>query len=150
MNKYVLSIALLIILALQVQAQPTVRVGVLKFGTVNWEIDVIKHHQLDKKYQFDLDVTALASKNASAVALQSNAVNIILTDWLWVNRQRFENKMYTIFPTSMTTGGLYIAASSDIQSLGDLKGKKIGIAGGAVDKSWLLLQAYSQKNMDLI
>lgn len=149
MNKYVLSIALLIILALQVQAQPTVRVGVLKFGTVNWEIDVIKHHQLDKKYQFDLDVTALASKNASAVALQSNAVDIILTDWLWVNRQRFENKMYTIFPTSMTTGGLYIAASSDIQSLGDLKGKKIGIAGGAVDKSWLLLQAYSQKKYGL-
>ena len=26
----------------------TVRVGVLKFGTVNWELDVIKQHGLDK------------------------------------------------------------------------------------------------------
>ena len=55
MIKYVLSIALSIVFALSVQAQPTVRVGVLKFGTVNWEIDVIKHHQLDKKYQFKIN-----------------------------------------------------------------------------------------------
>ncbi|MCI2282811.1 ABC transporter substrate-binding protein [Colwellia sp. MSW7] len=149
MNKCFFSIALFILLSLQVQAQPTVRVGVLKFGTVNWEIDVIKHHQLDKKYQFNLEVTPLASKNASAVALQSNAVDIILTDWLWVNRQRFEQKNYTIFPTSMTTGGLYVAANSGVESLADLKGKKIGIAGGAVDKSRLLLQAYSQKKYGL-
>ena len=149
MNKCFFSIALFILLSLQVQAQPTVRVGVLKFGTVNWEIDVIKHHQLDKKYKFNLEVTPLASKNASAVALQSNAVDIILTDWLWVNRQRFEQKNYTIFPTSMTTGGLYVDANSGIESLADLKGKKIGIAGGAVDKSWLLLQAYSQKKYGL-
>ena len=100
MNKCFFSIALFILLSLEVQAQPTVRVGVLKFGTVNWEIDVIKHHQLDKKYKFNLEVTPLASKNASAVALQSNAVDIILTDWLWVNRQRFEQKSYQ-------TNGLY-------------------------------------------
>lgn len=149
MIKYVLSIALSIVFALSVQAQPTVRVGVLKFGTVNWEIDVIKHHQLDKKYQFSLEVTPLASKNASAVALQSNAVDIILTDWLWVNRQRFENKLYSIYPMSKTHGGLYIPAHSDINTIADLKGKKIGIAGGAVDKSWLLLQAYSQKKYGL-
>lgn len=149
MNKYVLSLALLILLALQVQAQPTVRVGVLKYGTVNWEIDVIKHHQLDKKYQFNLEVMPLASKNASAVALQSNAVDIILTDWLWVNRQRFENKLYSMYPMSKTHGGLYIPLNSDIKTIADLKGKKIGIAGGAVDKSWLLLQAYSKKKYGL-
>lgn len=133
----------------QSEVRPEVRVGVLKFGTVNWEIDVIKHHQLDKKYQFDLKVMSLASKNASAVALQSDAVDIILSDWLWVNRQRFENRHYTIFPTSMATGGLYVSASSAITSLADLKGQKVGIAGGAVDKSWLLLQAYSQKKYGL-
>tara|TARA_R110001592_G_scaffold45983_3_gene146656 strand:- start:1507 stop:2529 length:1023 start_codon:yes stop_codon:yes gene_type:complete len=149
MSKWFFSIVLFLFLSLPVLAQPKVRVGVLKYGTVNWEIDVIKHHQLDKKYQFELEVTALASKNASAVALQSNAVDIILSDWLWVNRQRFEHKMYTIFPTSMTTGGLYIPANSGIKSLADLKGKKIGIAGGAVDKSWLLLQAYSKKKYGL-
>ncbi len=136
-------------LSFHVVAQPEVRVGVLKFGTVNWEIDVIKYHQLDKKFQFDLTVTALASKNASAVALQSKAVDIILSDWLWVNRQRFEQRMYTMYPTSMATGGLYVSANSSVKSLADLEGKKVGIAGGAVDKSWLLLQAYSQKKYGL-
>ena len=145
MSKWFIGLMVFVFLSSYVVAQPEVRVGVLKYGTVNWEIDVIKHHQLDKKFQFDLTVTALASKNASAVALQSKAVDIILSDWLWVNRQRFEQRMYTMYPTSMATGGLYVSANSAVKSLADLKGKKVGIAGGAVDKSWLLLQAYSQK-----
>lgn len=153
MNKCFVSIVLCFLLSFNADAVvdvvPEVRVGVLKYGTVNWEIDVIKHYQLDKKYQFELKVTSLSSKNASAVALQSDAVDIILSDWLWVNRQRFDQRMYTMFPTSMATGGLYISASSSVTSLVDLKGKKIGIAGGPVDKSWLLLQAYSQKKYGL-
>ncbi len=122
-----------------------VRVGVLKYGTVNWEIEVIKHYQLDKKYNFNLQITPLSNKNASAVALQSNAVDIILGDWLWVNRQRFNGKNYTLFPTSIASGGLYIEEKSDIKSVQDLKQTKIGIAGGSVDKNWLLLQAYTKK-----
>ena len=149
MSKWFIGLMVCFFLSSYVVAQPEVRVGVLKFGTVNWEIDVIKHHQLDKKFQFDLTVMALASKNASAVALQSKAVDIILSDWLWVNRQRFEQRMYTMYPTSMATGGLYVSANSAVKSLADLKGKKVGIAGGAVDKSWLLLQAYSQKKYGL-
>src|SRR3712207_7560927 len=27
----------------------TLKVGVLQFGTVNWELDVIKHHALDER-----------------------------------------------------------------------------------------------------
>lgn len=128
---------------------PKVKVGVLKYGTVNWEIAVIKHHQLDKKYQFDLQVMPLSNKNASAVALQSKAVDIILSDWLWVNRQRFEGKNYTLFPTSIASGGLYISGDSTASLLPDLKQMKIGVAGGAVDKNWLLLQAYGQKKYQL-
>jgi len=128
-----------------VNASPEVKVGVLKYGTVNWEVDVIKHHKLDKKYNFDLNVVSLGSKNASAVALQSQAVDIILSDWLWVNRQRFNDKNYTIFPTTIVTGGLFVAGDSTIRTIPELEHQKIGIAGGAVDKSWLLLQAYSKK-----
>jgi len=124
---------------------PEVNIGVLQYGTVNWEVDVIKHHQLDKKYNFNLKVMRVGNKNASAVALQSQAVDIILGDWLWVTRQRFNQKNYTIFPTSIATGGLYIARDSKIDALPALKQLKVGIAGGAVDKNWLLLQAYSQK-----
>lgn len=145
MNNTLGSLVLLILLPFVANALPEVRVGVLKYGTVNWEVDVIKHHALDKKYQFELNVMPLGSKNASAVALQSEAVDIILSDWLWVNRQRFEDRNYTMFPTSIATGGLYVAAQSGVTSLASFKQQKIGIAGGAVDKNWLLLQAYSKQ-----
>lgn len=85
---------------------PVVRVGVLKFGTINWEMDVIKRHQLDQKAGFKLDVVPLASKNASSVALQGEAVDIILSDWVWVSRQRASGKTYAISPTSATAGGM--------------------------------------------
>jgi len=39
----------------------TVRVGVLEFGTVNWELDVIKHHGLDTERGFTLEVQGFAS-----------------------------------------------------------------------------------------
>ena len=126
------------------QKSPNVRLGVLKYGTVNWEVDVIKHHKLDKKYGFTLDVLSLGSKNASAVALQSDAVDIILTDWLWVNRQRANDKDITLFPTSIATGGLYVANDSPAKDVRDLANKRVGIAGGEVDKNWLLLQAYAK------
>lgn len=128
---------------------PQIRLGVLKYGTVNWEIDVIKHYQLDKKYNFNLQVMPLSNKNASAVALQSKAVDIILGDWLWVNRQRFNDKKYTSIPTSIASGGLYIKNASKIKSLTSLNQAKIGVAGGSVDKNWLLLQAYAQKKHQL-
>jgi len=34
-----------------------------------------------------------------------------------------------------------VAADAPTRSLGDLKGKKLGVAGGPLDKSWLLLRA---------
>jgi len=128
---------------------PKIRVGVLKYGTVNWEIAVIKHYQLDKKYNFNLEVMPLSNKNASAVALQSKAVDIILGDWLWVNRQRFNDKNYTLVPTSIASGGLYVTGDSTAKSLHDLTQAKIGVAGGSVDKNWLLLQSYAQKKHQL-
>ena len=148
MHKMVKNLTMLLAMvccAFSVHALPEIKVGVLKFGTANWEINVIKHHQLDKKYQFDLTVLPLGSKNASAVALQSKAVDVILSDWLWVNRQRFNDKNYTLFPTSRATGGLYVSTQLPLTSVLSLKDRKIGVAGGAVDKNWLLLQAYSQK-----
>ena len=44
-----------------------------------------------------------------------------------------------------------VPANSPIKTLGDLKGKKLGVAGGPLDKSWLLLVAYALRtaNLDL-
>lgn len=127
---------------------PAVKVGVLKFGTINWEMDVIKRHKLDEKAGFILDITPLASKNASSVALQGNAVDVIFSDWVWVSRQRAAGKTYTLSPTSATAGGLFAAGDITLSSPCDIEGKTLGIAGGAVDKTWLLYQVFCEANED--
>ena len=123
----------------------TVRVGVLEFGTVNWELDVIKHHGLDKERGFELEVQGFGSGQATNVALQGEAVDSIVDDYLWVSRQRHDGQMLTFLPYSSTVGALMVPPDSDIQSLADLQGKKVGVAGGPLDKSWLLLQGLAAK-----
>lgn len=118
-----------------------VRVGLLKFGTVNREMAVVREEGLDRKHGVDVQVTELASTNAVSVALQGGAVDLIVGDWIWVNRQRADGREFSFFPYSLAVGGLYVRPDAGIGSLSDLKGRKLGIAGGPVDKSWLLLQA---------
>ena len=134
--------------AAEAHAEPaTVRAGVLSYGTVNWELNVVKHHGLDRKEGVELLVTKLGGKNASAVALQGGAVDVIVTDWIWVSRQRASGTDYTFVPHSVAVGGLMVRPDSGIKSIGDLRGRKIGIAGGPVDKSWLMLRAYAMKSI---
>jgi len=132
-------------------AADKIRIAVLKFGTVNWEMDVIKRHQLDLEQGFELDVIELAGKQATMVALQSGAVDIAITDWIWVSRQRAEGRPFTFVPYSTAVGALVASPDSGIDSLPDLKGKRLGIAGGPLDKSWLLFQALAGRDfgMDL-
>ena len=122
-----------------------IRLAVLKYGTVNWELNVIKEHGLDKKYGIELDITYLTNKNASAIALMSNAVDMIVTDWVWVSRQREKGKDFTLIPYSTAAGALMVPNDSPITSLSNLKDTQIGIAGGSIDKSWILIRAYTMK-----
>jgi NitT/TauT family transport system substrate-binding protein len=127
----------------------TVRVGVLEFGTVNWELDVIKHHELDAKHDFTLQVQGFGSGQATNVALQGDAVDAIVDDYLWVSRQRADGELLTFIPYSSAVGTVMVPPDSDIASLADLKGKKIGIAGGPIDKSWLLIRGLATKRYDI-
>jgi NitT/TauT family transport system substrate-binding protein len=121
--------------------KPVIRVGVLKFGTVNWELDVIRHHKLDAAEGVEVEIVELAGNPATQVALQGGAVDMIVTDWLWVSRQRTQGADYTFIPYSTAVGKVMVPVGSPIASLGDLKGRKLGIAGSPLDKGWLMLRA---------
>ena len=124
-----------------------VRVGLLKFGTVNWEMDVIRIHGLAAREGIELEVRPLASVNAVNVALQGGAVDIIVNDWIWVSRQRAVGRDFTFVPYSLAVGSLMVPPDSGVNKLADLRGKRVGIAGGPVDKSWLLLQVYARQTL---
>lgn len=133
------------------QEPPTLRVGVLKFGTVSWEMQIIETHRLAEKRGLDLEIVPLASENALAVALQGGRVDLIVSDWLWVAHQRGANRRYQFAPYSLAVGAVMVDPAANIDNIGDLAGRKLGIAGGPVDKTWLLLRAYAQvtKGIDL-
>ncbi len=126
-------------------AADTVRIGVLKFGTVNWELDTIKHHKLDEKHGVNVDVRFFAGEDATNVAMMAGDVDIIVSDWLWVSRQRASGEDLTFVPYSSSVGAIMVRDGSAIKSLADLKGKKIGVAGGPLDKSWLLIQGLAKQ-----
>lgn len=141
------------ILALGLQAgawaAEPVRVAVLKFGTVNWELDVVQANGLDAAAGIELEVLALAGKDATSVALQAGEVDIIVGDWVWVARQRAEGLGFMLVPYSTALGALMVPADSPIESVADLAGHRLGVAGGPLDKSWLLLQALARERHDL-
>lgn len=127
----------------------TLRLAVLKFGTASWEANVIKHHKLDKKYGFTLDIVPLASKQASVIALQGSGADMILADWVWVSRQRNAGHLLTFFPYSRCVGGIVVPADSPIKNLADLAGHTLGIAGGPIDRNWLMIRALTKQQFDI-
>ncbi|PRO70976.1 ABC transporter substrate-binding protein [Alteromonas alba] len=130
---------------------PEIRVGVLKYGTLNWELDLAEAKQLPEQYGFKLTRVALGSPQALSVALQGGAVDMIVGDWLWAARQFDEGRLYHFYPYSTAAGELVVDAKANASDMGDLQGKTIGFAGGKGNKNWLLYSAYAKQhfNFDL-
>lgn len=127
------------------QADPALRIGVLKFGTVSWVMDVISHHGLDKTDGVKIETVELASNLATLVALQAGRVDCVVSDWLWVSRQRAAGADWTFFPFSTAVGALVAAPGAAIHGLADLRQRRLGVAGSPLDKSWIIFQALGQQ-----
>ncbi|MDP3588979.1 MAG: ABC transporter substrate-binding protein, partial [Methylobacter sp.] len=124
-----------------------IRIGVQAFGTVDWELAAL---QDNPQADFQLEIQHLANAEAGKIALQSGSVDMIVSDWIWVSRLRATGSDFTFYPYSNTSGALVVAKDSPIRSVKDLNGKRLGIAGGELDKNWLLLQALAgQEQLDL-
>ncbi|SFT09286.1 NitT/TauT family transport system substrate-binding protein [Sulfitobacter marinus] len=127
------------------QELPSLRAAVLKIGTLNWELATISANGFDRKHGFILEVRPFADNGATRIAVEGNEADMAVADWIWVARQRAAGKDYVFIPYSKAVGGIVVPQSSGATTLKDLRGGKIGIAGGPLDKSWLILRAYAQQ-----
>ena len=59
-------------------AGESVRVGVLKFGTVNWEIDTVRHYELDKANGIEIEVVPLAGNEATYTDVEATVQAVTL------------------------------------------------------------------------
>ncbi|MBY0258626.1 ABC transporter substrate-binding protein [Methylobacterium sp.] len=130
-------------------APAAIRVGSLPFGTVSWEAAVIKARGLDAANGFTLDVVKLAGNDAARIAFMGGQVDTIVGDLLWAARLGNEGRAIRFFPYSTTEGSLMVPGDSPIRTLADLKGKRLGVAGGPLDKNWLLLKAQARDTAGL-
>ena len=121
------------------------RVAVQKTGTFAWELAVIRAHGLDTQANLSVEVLELASPEAGKIALRAGNADIVVTDWLWVSRERGLGAKLTFYPYSSALGAVMVPDSSPVRTLADLRGRKLAVAGGPIDKSWLLLQAWSKQ-----
>ena len=124
----------------------TLRLAIQKTGTVAWELDVIRAHGLDEQAGLTIETTALASPEAGKISLRGGSADVIVSDWLWVSRERDLGAKLVFYPYSSALGAVMVPNASPIKNLVDLEGKRLAVAGGPIDKSWLLLQAAANKN----
>jgi NitT/TauT family transport system substrate-binding protein len=124
---------------------PVVRVGVLPFGTVAWEAETIRRSGLDEAAGYRLEPVRLATNDAARIAFLGGQVDVIVSDLLLAARLRNEGRKVRFVPYSTTEGAVMVPADSPIREVGDLAGKRIGVAGGALDKNWLLLKAHARE-----
>jgi NitT/TauT family transport system substrate-binding protein len=128
----------------------SIRLAVQKTGTLSWELDVMRAHQLDKQAGITIKILELASPEAGKIALRGGSVDVVAADWLWVTRERELGTKLVFYPYSSTLGAVMVPENSPIRTLTDLQNKTVAVAGGPIDKSWLLLRAAAkQKGVDL-
>jgi NitT/TauT family transport system substrate-binding protein len=130
-------------------AGPVLRLGLLRYGTAEWELEIIRRRHLDGAAGIAIEPHVFAGAEAAQIALQAGGVDVILLDWLWVARQRASGADWTAVPISAALGAVIAPKGTPIHGVADLAGRHLGIAGTALDKSWLLLRAYAAKRFGL-
>lgn len=130
---------------LKAHASNEVRLASVRSGSVSWLIETIRAEGIDKRHGLDLYVVEVANNTAGPVALLAGNADVIVSDWTWAMRQRSKGIDLKFAPYSSALGSVMVPHDSTIQSLADLSGKKLGVAGTGIDKSWVLLRAYSRQ-----
>jgi NitT/TauT family transport system substrate-binding protein len=131
----------LVVWAVPTLADDRLRIGMQTTGTFAWQLDVIRRHGLDKRAGLDLKISEYASPDAGKLALNSGSVDLAVVDWLWVARARALGAKLLFYPYSSSVGSIMVRSDSPLRQIGDLKGRVLAVAGGPLDKSWLIVQA---------
>jgi NitT/TauT family transport system substrate-binding protein len=130
-------------------AQPppqTVRVGLEAVGTFSWVTFAMEHYGIDEEVGLHLVTTTYATKQAKELALREGQTDIVVDDFVGVLLWREQDiPAKAVYPYSLATGGIVVPADSEIQSIADLRGRRIA-ATSLRDKSLLILRSLAVAN----
>ena len=81
-------------------ATDRIRIATLKTGTLSWELETLRAHDLDRQADLAIETTELASTEGGKIALKGGSVDLIVSDWLWVGRERALGDNLVFYPYS--------------------------------------------------
>jgi NitT/TauT family transport system substrate-binding protein len=128
-------------------SQPVVRVGAVRGGTLSWVLDEIATQEFDRAAGVRVEAVALPRSEAGEAALRDRRVDIIVSDWFWVSRERSAGVAdWTAAPFSSANGSIVVPPASSIRSLDDLKGRRVGVTGTSHDQAWTIIRLVAQRS----
>src|SRR5689334_9589079 len=98
--------ALALVAAMPATAADTIRIAAQKTGTLAWELAVIRAQGLDRQAGLDLVTTDLAMPEAGKIALRGGSADVIVSDLLWVSRERALGGKLVFYPYSSALGAV--------------------------------------------
>lgn len=124
----------------------TLRAAFENTGSTRWMMQTIKHHGLDAKHGWRLELELLGDRvrgawQSTEAALAQGLVDLIDTDWISIARARAGGlPLCAVAPYGTILGGLVAARGCGICGLDDLRRRRIGVVR-RLDKNWALLRA---------
>ncbi|PSQ21153.1 ABC transporter substrate-binding protein [Halobacteriales archaeon QS_8_65_32] len=125
---------------------PVMRARFEHNGSPRYMLYTIKRLGLDVAHDFHLDVQLVSDELEGGMEtvearLQDGEADLIDIDYISTARERAEGAgIVAIHPYGRTVGGLVAPEDTEISSLEDLPGKRIGVVR-RLDKNWILVRA---------
>lgn len=122
-----------------------VRLLVNQSGTQSFPPFVMQKFGLDKKYGFVLETVPTTTTQASRTAIQAGGADIGLFGWTDIARMRGAGiEVVGVAPFLTWANTVVVPADSTAKTLGDLKGKKIGVFT-RIGLDWIVMRSAAQK-----
>jgi NitT/TauT family transport system substrate-binding protein len=128
--------------------QPELRIGLEAGGTLTWELHAMHDLGLDRRYGLNLLLTRYTTKPAAELALRTRDIDVKVDDWLFATRMRSQEvAVQAVDAFSRAVGGVVVQTGGHIRSIGDLRGRRLGVTSLG-DKSYLVLRAVAITEYD--
>lgn len=123
----------------------TVRIMISPAGTMGIAPAVIKKYELDKKHGFNLEVISYSDQKSATAAIQGKSAEMVVFDWLATARLRASGTpVVGIAPFLTYVNSVMVPKDSGLNTLADLKGKRVGVAH-KTGFDWIIMQAAAEK-----
>ncbi|OGA31076.1 MAG: hypothetical protein A3G80_08400 [Betaproteobacteria bacterium RIFCSPLOWO2_12_FULL_62_13b] len=115
-------------------------------GTQLFPVKIMQSKGIAAKHGIEMDLSVVASPQASYTAMQTGEVPIGFTGWIVIASLREKGfKLTNVYSMISYTNEIIVKNDSPLKSIADLKGKRVGLFGGPNSATTWLYRLVVQK-----